>query len=479
MNQFGNELKKLVTYFHLKYSSVAKATGYDASYISKWINTDIAPSKQAIPHIVKALTKLILTSCSTEQIEAFCSQYNMKDLPLDEALLACINNSLFSPESTSPDVVTKQSAANPVQRLRGDRLQTFYTYLRLLRDETNVLNLYIMGDLLTFEMDDILFLLDLRTYINTLHFTEGSIEFLISADSITHTTDARIMIAFMNLLMIPSRIPVQVCQCATRMTGLIIIADNILYRAQCRMEMKWLLESFSFNSEELVQAEETIRTRLLPTSRQLFTVHNISDFHSSSLPSNSYWGRRERQLIGYLDTLFCAPELLEMIFNAQPQKLSTCLRQKKIFENALKEGQIHQCLLYREALDNLTYKGIVQFYGKEVCLSLPARLSYLQEMAHLLDRYPNLQIRVIDGYVVREIKHRPLPNIFFAKGTCGFLLFPLDGSSQYCLIQNAHFRHALENSFSSLWEGENISLVDLRDILDEYLNFCQDMFPYV
>lgn len=486
MNAFGKQLKEVVSSFHLKYASVARVTGYDASYISKWINTDVLPSAHALPQICSALTNLILTSCSEQQIDEFCCSHHFLEFPREQALKNCISSLLtraFSStlEDESGNLATPirpaSTACPPVKEpfVRGDRYQTFCTYLRLLSQQSSSLHMTIIGDLPCFQLEDLLFLMDLRTYINTLPFTDGSIHLLISEKSILQNDNARIMVAFMNLLMIPSRIPFQVCRSLIQMTGLIIITDNLLYRAQCRMESQWLVESFSFESREVSTTTTAITAELLPTSRPLFTSCEIVDFHSSSLLSNSYWGKRERQLVGCLDTLYCSEDFLKSLFSVQPEKLTTCLRQHNLLINTLQKGQIHQCILYREALENLTYRGIIQFYGKELCLPVSARLFYLQGLAQLLDQYESLEIRVIDGYVIPEIKHRPLPNIYFSRGSCGFLSFPLDGTSCYCLIHDSGFRHSLEETFSTLWEGHIIHLFDLREVLFEYMDFCQDM----
>lgn len=80
----------------------------------------------------------------------------------------------------------------------------------------------------------------------------------------------------------------------------------------------------------------------------------------------------------------------------------------------LDSGMEHQCILYREAMDDLVYRGIISIAGKESQISVMERLLYLQGLANLLDAYPNLNIRVIDGFVVDEIKHTTLPSLYLS-----------------------------------------------------------------
>ena len=474
MSCFGKEFRKLISLFHLKYSTVAGATQYDASYVSKWINSDIMPSARSIPQICSSIANLIITSSSQEQMDEFCAQNGLPagaDVETIKEHIIKLLTDAFRQDESMRQYPGKDKTATP-----GDRAQVLRLNLQQLSEQSSELNLTVLGDLATIRVEDIIFLMDLLNEANELPFQSGSINLLVSTESIEQSEDARLMVSLMNLMMITSKLHLQVNHCPTRQTGLIIATDTLLYQAQCRTDTGWLLESYTFEAEEVRRRLLAIQSTILPTSRSIYTRHPLSaPVSEGDNAANVFWNNREKQIIGMFDTLYCEEAQQKRLLRNQPELAAACLRQHKLLLRMLDGGLEHQCVVYREALDSLAYQGSVCIAGREVQLSATERFAFLQGLARLLDEYHNLKIRVIDGFVVDEIKHHPLPNIFLSRGTAAFLSFPKNGERDYCLVQSAKFRKAMDRMFNHLWEQNGVKHFDVREILDEYFDFCQDL----
>lgn len=473
MSSFGKQFRRLIATFQLKYSSVANATQYDASYISKWINSDILPSARSIPQICNAIANHIVTSCSEAQIADFCESNGISaqadTAEVSDYIVKLLMNA-FQHDMSVRKLAEPESAA-----VSGDRVQTMRLNLQSISERSSTLNMIILGDLATLRVEDLLFLMDVISEVNTLPFTDGAIEILISTSSIENADDARTLVALINLLMIPTKVSMRVSRSPTQQTGLIVITDSLLYQAQCSTDTGWLLESFSVEAEMAKRKMRIVQKDILPTARSLYTKYEITPPVAAGGGANVYWNNRERQFLGRMDTLYCVPELQNRLFKTDSELAVACQRQHKLLLRMLDSGMEHQCILYREAMDDLVYRGIISIAGKESQISVMERLLYLQGLANLLDAYPNLNIRVIDGFVVDEIKHTTLPSLYLSRGFCGFLMFPENGVSAYCLAHSSRFHKLMDRMFSRLWDQNGVAHIDLRSFLGEYIGFCQDL----
>ena len=58
-NVFSEKLKELIHLSGIKQQSIAQATGYDLSYISKWIGGKMLPSEKTIETTVEIIARSI------------------------------------------------------------------------------------------------------------------------------------------------------------------------------------------------------------------------------------------------------------------------------------------------------------------------------------------------------------------------------------------------------------------------------------
>ncbi len=473
MSAFGEELRSVIEIFQLKYINVANIMQYDASYISKWINSDVLPSSRSIKQICNALSVYIQENCSEDQIAFFCREKGFEDSQTKDQLRDSITGLLF--DAFKKDTSDRKIAESEKNIIFEDRLQTIVLNLRSLSERSDELNMVILGDVASLKEEDLLFLMDVLAEADRLPFNKGRIDILISGSSIELADSTKAIVTLMNMLMLNHNVSTFVNTCPTQQLGLIIIIDNLIYSAQCRLDYGWLTENFIKENDVINSKLQIVRHDILPISRRIYTENDILPVSASGGKSNSYWIYRESQLLGKLDTSFCVPEITECLHGIDEDIKNSCSKQFKSLLRLLENGKEHKCIIYRDAMEDFIYNGTISVAGEDYGLSIIDRLKYLQGMTSLLDQYQNLQIRLIDGYVVDEIKHRNMPSIYVSQNSCGFLMFPKSGISTYCHIQHPRFIDMMERMFTNLWNQNGVIHYDIRGYLRTYIQFCEDM----
>ena len=67
--KYGELLKKLIVFTNTKMAVLARETGYDISYISKWCNKGLLPTPRTISVINKKLSKVFAKEVISQERE--------------------------------------------------------------------------------------------------------------------------------------------------------------------------------------------------------------------------------------------------------------------------------------------------------------------------------------------------------------------------------------------------------------------------
>lgn len=357
---------------------------------------------------------------------------------------------------------------------RRERLLHHFAKLRKTASEISVT---VIGNILCMPEDELIFFMDLNHELSRFGFQRCSVEYFFPETEIGRFESGVQTVALFNLFMMQEGIELRCYRSSIKHMGLMIITDGLRYAAQGRGNSRWIFEAIDLDAGNTEAAFSAVKRELLPTARQIFRTSALSASQEEfGLVDRVFWGFHDRMLTGTVQSCFCSPELMDYVKTlVSPDKAGLLTHRREMYLSALEEGKEIRWILYRDALDRLAYEGTVSAGGTELVLSHMGRVLYLQELLRLLGKYPNLKIRVVDGYVVREIKHHQLPAVFFGKESCSFRSYTGKEEHNCSFVNDAEFSRAMRRGFDTLWNGEGIALLDISVVAEGYLDFCAGM----
>lgn len=359
----------------------------------------------------------------------------------------------------------------------SDRRERMFSHFAQLRKQTEEISVTVIGNILCMPEAELIFLMDLNHELGRLQFSHCTVDYFFPETEIGRFQSGVQAVSLLNLFMMQEGIEIRAYRSAVKHMGLMILMDGLRYAAQCRGNNRWIFERFDMETESLGAAFHAISRELLPTSRRIFQTSSLSAAGEEfGLVDRVFWGFHDRMLTGTVQSCFCSEELLEFVKRNVPEEKGALLvRRRGQYLKALEEGQEIRCILYREALDRLAYEGVMTAGGSELQLSHMGRFLYLQELLRLLGKYPNLKVRIVDGYIVREIKHHQLPALFFGKESCSFRSYTGAEEKSCSFVNDTEFGRALRRGFDALWDGGGVPLSDISSVAEGYLDFCAGM----
>jgi hypothetical protein len=468
MGAFGSACKSIVNEYGITYRAVANAANYDVSYVSKWINSGIIPASSAAKEVCIAIAKAAVDS-SGESDEG-------KRLEAVRTLSTRLYNAYRADEREND--FHQSSGARQPRSIEADtsksRTEMIFDALRRLRADRSECKLTIFADLPSLDEGEIVFLIDVLNYVRELDFESGAIYLVLTENGIDRLDDGVKTIALLNLFMIRSHVDLFCYRGLVSEIGLAILGDTFVYSAQCWGHNRWLFESFDLDHDNAMRRVSLLSRDLMPTARKLFFDAPDEEQQGEGLTEGGYWHVHDHLLLGMMSCAFCERHQLErLLATANPALVNRCLALTDDLSAMLEAGKEVRCILYRQACDDFVYDGKLMAGGITLTLSPAQRLEFLSNLIDLLGRYPNLQVRVTDGYVVKEVKHRFLPIASFCSRSCMFVTFPIEGVSTCRVVKDRGTRKAIERGFDRIWNGDEVLLHELRDIISEYFEDCE------
>lgn len=473
MSRFGDILKSLIDQYEMKNNTVAEAVNYDKSYISKWLNSNVLPSPNEIKNICHVMSQMMA--------EKHISRDEHQNLSMEQRRLIYLEtkNELYQSlfEAYQKDmhdrsIEKKVISVDSVQ----ERKEILLNQLFVIRKENKRTEINILGNLVTIPRSEAVFLMEFCNDVSALEFEEGEINFFLPYDAFSQLTKGTTFIALINLFMIRSKVQSYVYRSLIENTGLVLCGENYYYVAQGNHNGIWMFENIHTDKMTTDNINRKISLNLMPTARKLIETIDLDHNYAGSMIYLTFYYPHTKCVLGMMGMQLSTALLTEQISSQLSADSSSFLfKQQQANRKALDEGKAYRFIVYREAIEKLVYEGKV-FTGESVIILNPAqRLMYLQDLVKLIDRYDNLEIKVVDTFILKEVKHETLPNIYFGEGYCLFLNFPVDGKYSISLIKDAAFIQSAADSFESLWDEEELKLIDIRVVIDDYLFFCQNL----
>ena len=389
MTKFGELIKKTIKLSGLKYAVIADTLNFDASYISKWVTSDMIPSSRIIETVCQNYSTLLVEyTASKDRRRLFTSldivyTQEAEEEELKEKIYTALLNA-YKEDIANRSICSQKTAPAQRSNISSEKRDALFKELTQYRSESNILRIYIIGDLYQFALDDIVFLMDLEYHILKLSFEIANINFYLT-DILPTNVNIKTNIALMNLLMIGHELKTTFYTVHAQCCGLIIcIEDMLLYNSQLLMNNTWKLEYINYDNKRITEFKEYIIKDLSPLNQQVFETYDISDTVTNKAKNKLFYIKELTSLTNTFNGLLISTDILEIIFvkiEDIPEEIKNrCILKQRIYEKRIENGDLVKILLFRNAYEQLIYEGIINIMGYQITVPLEIRMNILENL---------------------------------------------------------------------------------------------------
>ena len=492
MGNFSQTLQKLITISGVKHSELARKINFDSSYISKWLNTDIIPSPKYINAIVGSIVEHIFDNTNDTQTDKICTDLNLniESNSTSETIKAAVEKKLlkdytydFDKKShkTSQKTGTISESTNSYgYSIRGKNYNEILNMMLEYRKESDSINITLFGDFLNYPSTDIIFVMDINAMVSYLDFKAVTFNVFVTESSIKSSNSNESYITFLNSLMLVNKYDVHFYTIDADSCGLnLCIEGLVLYTASFLHNNSWTITNLITDKNLIHDFSKICKRDFIPVGNKLFETLDSTDVNNNSEMLHAFSGRETHILLGTVDNTMLNPGTLENIFRTcvtyETEIKTYCLKKHHFNIQRFQNGDEIKIIIFREALEKFVYKGLMRMIGKEIFIPAEMRFEILNDFMEMLEDYDNIKVKVIDHYLINEIKHKDLPNLYLSPTSGYFLMFPVDGIQKFSFIKNKSFQKKLTLTFDNIWNDGIVPLLNGRDIIDEYLNICNEI----
>ncbi len=490
MGEFGVVLKKIIKFSGVKNAVVAQRINFDPSYVSKWINSDLLPSSRVVELVCLESTNLLIENIDGDELETVCKLIGAEYEQYEEISVTKqkIYDSLYHAyqhdyEKKVPLQTTGERTKVPYWERGRDRREILFKHLNEYRKTTDKIAISILGELLSCSSEDIIFLMDIKNEVEKLKFKTVTFNVFVSEDSIKKRPNMDTSIAFLNFVMLPLVGDVKYYNVKLSNGGLIVWVENLLiYYAQLYCKNQWRWQHFSFEKHEINYFSDMIKETVFTIARNMFSICE-SQIDENAVKMQQMFSERENNiLLSRIDMNFIPPHILTALLENMgiygEEMISYCIKKQQLNKERLDGDEIFRFVIFREAFEELVYNGKVRVVGKELVVPIEVRFAILDYINILMSTYPNLRIKIIDTYLVNEIKHVSIPSFYLSQKKGFFLMFQENDLQKFCTIKDKYYQKNLLETFENIWNENMVQLLEGTDIICEYLDISSKMLYF-
>ena len=492
MGNFSQTLQKLITISGVKHSELARKINFDSSYISKWLNTDIIPSPKYINNIIDSIVVHIFNNINDTQAEKISKdlELNIKNDASYDILKSAVEKKLLndytydfdqkSHKSLKKSCSTTECSNSYGYSIRGKKYNEILNMMLEYRKESDSINITLFGDFLNCPSTDIIFLMDINAMVSYLDFKDVTFNVFVTEASIKSGNSNESYVTFLNSLMLVNKYDVHFYTIDADSCGFnLCIEDLVLYTASFLHNNSWTITNLITDKNLIHDFSKICKRDFMPLGNKLFETLDSTDVSNNSEILHAFSGRETHILLGTVDNNMLNPGTLENIFRTcvtyESNIKTYCLKKHHFNIQRFKNWDEIKIIIFREALEKFVYKGLMRMIGKEIYIPAEMRFEILNDFMEMLENYDNIKVKIIDHYLVNEIKHKDLPNLYLSPTSGYFLMFPVDGIQKFSFIKNKSFQKKLMITFDNIWNDGIVPLLNGKEIIDEYLNICNEI----
>lgn len=481
VTRFGKLLKELMKLADLKNAALAQSLNYDVSNISKWTASNKLPSARSIEKICRVCGQLCAsrTLLHEEQIRSLLGETAEELRAMEELISRHLYKAYERDLQERYVAMESQMTARAVpacNKTEGKR-QQLYKLLQEHRTVSERVTVYVVARLYDLSFDDYIGLMDLHYHIQKLNFASVKIRYFVEESA--SLSRAQCGVGLMNLLML-RQMDVEFYSVKARCCGLAVCVEDLaLYSAQMIYREKWTLETLCTERESITAFVQYIRWELYALRIRLFEYIPEPSEHMDIIRYEPFSLREELSISSQVNQLIVDDSMLSYILERDcslpPQVCECMLKKQQRYMERLQHGESVRLLLYRSALDQLIYQGKLALGGYCVQIPLERRVQILESVWSQLSRFSQLQIKIIEGYLVDEIKHECLPDYWMSATGGVFQAYGPGGQRMIHCIRSQPLSNVIRNTLEQIWEEKLLPLGSATDTFCTYMDICNEL----
>ena len=424
-NRFGNLLKHLMAVAKLKNYTLAKELQYDESYISKWVTGSLLPTEKSRDKVFRDISRCVVASLDEDSRNLLFSEYQVdQNSDLEDAIYDNL-------EAEFDYVMNLKDSAGPEAAMKTLFFPelTLAQFLKRMRHpvlrQVKSLDVIMATDILSLDRHYQLSLAELEnsTNVNVTQRSYPGVHFtmLINLD-VPESNNVDNVEFLQNLLTNLANVDFNLY--ASHQTQ-----GKILFSVRDAYSISGMImdenHCLAVTATEEVKNCNALYDRLQSLCNQETLIVRRTSAERL-LASNEYmqysFSRNQRWCMSMVTEQFIPDDIFEELAgkfcarhpNVDREKLS---RIHKLSSSVMESVKLRM-LLNENGLNEFAVTGMMDFFGDKMYLNPEQRLKCLEYAAHLPERNPHLDFRMLRSGNKSELNHIPHPTLFLSDVQC-------------------------------------------------------------
>lgn len=421
-NDFAELLHKLIHEAGIKMINISLATGYDLSYISKWMSGKMLPSEKNIRAIVRSVAECIICASDGRQVEGLLEAYGSGDreglqLAMEEALLLAYSRSKGVANKRSIDLHAHISIREILQRVEEMNSSGAGDYIAI-------------ADLFRLDRDSRLEFAGIYNgrYETRKHDRDAQVTIVTCIDDPEDVIYDCLYL--LHLISICSRQRLSIYNSRVATGKFLYIADRSVSVSGIVFPQDRGCTAVSIvdDPETAGQLHQAYMQQVNTRSMMLQPM-DIRDFMTSRSYIKSMFSEDNRWLIGHVTEQLLPRELFEELLQEIHVEDPAEYRSIHEFAQGIIQHSPVRIMLYETTISDLLATGEVDFFNHKLRFNSRQMKMFLEYLMQL--NASDVQFRMIKGGFSVHFEHLYNPCLF------------ISGTSLYMRLENAYDRESI------------------------------------
>lgn len=453
-NQFGTTLRSLLDHSGAKESNLADKLGYDATYISKWLNGNKLPSMRNADFIMHEIAEFFSEYMFPE--DNICRNQETKTiLNALQAAYKCDNN-FISLQSCCNQKLSFVSGRKNILTILNN------AFVQAAQADCEVLSINASFDLFSLYHDDVSFL------VRTLQACGAKrIRLTLALDTNILTKNERFYTSSLSdTIGSLDNIEISLRKCDPQQPKLLTV------NASFCLQLLWNINdetavAFSLD-RETVSAFSHICGHLLSNAESIFDHAAPEKLRQTNVQLDSYASSRQWLFFNEPPAMLFPDDIMDaFIDEAQTDEYANYLKKlKNIFSTRTAKSNI-DLVLYASMINRYLSDGLVNVGNIQHKLTMEQTHAHLKYLSHIMNENPNFNIWLIRDTTMLDASIRRSPSMFI--DTISVYIENSNGDS--CSNANFHvsmdplLRNAFQLAFEHMLNQPYCTKLTAEDLL--------------
>ena len=460
-NVFSEKLKELIHLSGIKQQSIAQATGYDLSYISKWIGGKMLPSEKTIETTVEIIARSISLEAGKDT-SWIAERYGE---PQGKTASELIKIELLEAYNISKGT-QKNLATYHVSLSSKQFYKSIYDLIDTSDSASLIIDLFAMDR----ESRQILIGLEDGYYKKEQYDSKKKVSLVISTtncDEIIY--DA---VSLIHLITVFSRFDFNLINGTIASGKAVAVSTNKIvsgFIIENSSKVFSVSISNAINSGVEIQNEFTRMAQKIGSvylKKDMVSFANCKDYLKSMLSTNIRWVQ------GHITELIMPADLYEKLLASIKGVNKDEAERIYMFSKNIIEQDSTNILMYETALSDLVATGEVDFYNNKIVLSPEEIEAYI---CFLIKIFETCNVQLISAPLFPEFRHAYSPCLYISDSICYIRIENAYGSDNILEITDMDVRMLFENFYSDVTDKRRDVIIKDKSVILQRLEHYKRM----